>query len=60
VQFRLVHAAATTYEETGDPDLDLRRLRARGDGHFDEAHQLRGAHGADLVALIVDRMSQSR
>lgn len=61
LEFRLVHTHRTQYTETGDSELDLRRLTASAlfnpwgeetAGHMDEIHQLRDQYGADLVALF--------
>ena len=53
---RLVHTASVDYEETGDDELDLPRLRSMGDGFLDSVHELRDQYAADLVALITERM----
>lgn len=49
---RLVHAAETDYVESGSTGTELSRLRSASDGHMDEAHALRNAYGADVVALL--------
>jgi hypothetical protein len=52
---RLVHAAETTYDETGfDWSDTLARLRNPSDGLMDEIHGLRDAYGADHVVLLVE------
>jgi hypothetical protein len=53
LQFRLVHAAETSYVEAGN-QTDLTRLRIPGDGHLDEVHALRANYGADLVQLVAE------
>ena len=53
LQFRLVHAAETSYVEAGN-QTDLTRLRTPGDGHLDEVHALRANYGADLVQLVAE------
>ncbi len=53
MQLRLVHTAEATYTEAGN-QTDLARLRAVGDGYLDDAHTLRAAYGADLVALVAE------
>lgn len=50
----LVHMGLVDYEEANDANEDLTRLRAASDGFMDEVHALRDAHGADIVALIVE------
>jgi Metallo-peptidase family M12B Reprolysin-like len=55
-----LHLAATakvSYTESGDPVKDRRRLRSKNDGFMDSVHQLRDAHGADVVVLIVNNLS---
>jgi hypothetical protein len=54
VRLRLVHTGEVSYEESGDLDLDLRRLRFRNDGYLDEVHEWRDQYQADLVSLWVD------
>jgi Metallo-peptidase family M12 len=50
-RLRLVHAEEVEYTESDDMEEDLKRLRRTTDGHLDEVHALRSAHGADLVCL---------
>ena len=54
-RIRLVHVVDIEYDETGDGDSDLERLRNASDGFLDSIHALRDRHAADLVALIVER-----
>lgn len=54
VRLRAVHIQEVEYEESGDLEVDLSRLRLR-DGIMDEVHELRDRHLADLVCLLVDR-----
>ncbi|MDZ7773212.1 MAG: zinc-dependent metalloprotease family protein [Balneolaceae bacterium] len=56
IQFRMVHAAKTAYDEDNDTETGttLGKLQATGDGNMDEAHALRDTYGADLVALLAD------
>ena len=49
----LVERSEMPYTETGDGDLDLRRLRNPSDGHMDGVHEMRDRVGADLVHLVV-------
>ena len=49
----LVERSELSYTETGDGDLDLRRLRNPSDGHMDGVHEMRDRVGADLVHLVV-------
>jgi hypothetical protein len=53
-RLRLVHAEEIAYAETGNIVTDVNRLVHTSDGHLDAAHSLRDAHGADMVALIVE------
>ncbi|MCY4506224.1 MAG: M12 family metallo-peptidase, partial [Acidobacteria bacterium] len=53
-RLELVGRSEVPYDETGDSDLDLTRLRDPSDGHLDDVHALRDRVGADLVHLIVD------
>jgi peptidyl-Asp metalloendopeptidase len=59
MQLRLVHTAEVAYQESGNMDIDLPRLRNTTDGIMDQVHQLRDQHKADLVALIVDNGGNS-
>lgn len=53
-RLRLVHQTiAASYDETGDFNTELDRLRVQGDGFLDEAHALRNQYCADFVVLIV-------
>jgi Metallo-peptidase family M12/Bacterial Ig domain len=56
VRVRLVHIAEVDYEESGDLQVDLDRLRTPGDGFMDEVHAWRDTYQADLVCLI-ERLS---
>ena len=49
----LVHSQEVLYTESGDVQTDLPRLQNPADGFLDVAHDLREAHHADLVHLIV-------
>lgn len=49
---RLAATAETNYTESATFNTDLQRLQNPSDGIMDEAHTLRSAYGADLVALI--------
>ncbi len=55
VQHRVALAAReeVNYVESGDDQVDLRRLSDPADGHMDEVHRLRDRAGADLVHLIM-------
>ena len=55
-RLRLVHTTQVQYEETGDSDIDLSRLRSSSDGFVDVLHNLRDEYAADLVALVTERM----
>ncbi len=51
--FNLVHSARTGYnEDPNNSSQTLDHLTNDGDGHMDQAHDLRDEHGADLVALL--------
>ena len=50
----LAYLYKTTDVETGDPTNDLNDLRDTADGKWDEIHELRDLHNADMVALITD------
>jgi len=52
MELRLVHTYETPTLSTGDHSTDLSGLQHPSDGLFDEAHTLRDAYGADLVAMI--------
>lgn len=56
VRLRLVHTATVEGAETGDSTQYLQQLRDPNDGFFDEVPGLRDRYGADLVALITERM----
>ena len=69
-RLRLVHKYQTSYHEHSDMSTDLRRLTATSDttingerwdpgGDMDEVHGLRDRYGADLVALIVGRNTET-
>jgi hypothetical protein len=49
---RLVHSAEVAYEESGDSEDDLDRLREPKDGYIDSVHAWRDTYGADLVVLF--------
>jgi peptidyl-Asp metalloendopeptidase len=54
-RIRLVHVVDIEYEEGGNSEVDLARLRNPNDGFLDSLHTLRDQHAADLVAIIVER-----
>jgi hypothetical protein len=56
---RLVDVNVVDYEETGESNTDVQRLRAVNDGFLDEVHATRDSHGADLVVLITERMDDA-
>ena len=69
-RLRLVHKYQTSYFQHSDMSTDLRRLTATSDttingerwdpgGDMDEVHGLRDRYGADLVALIVGRNTET-
>ena len=49
----LVARSEVEYTESGETEVELRRLANPSDGHMDEVHALRDRVGADLVHLIV-------
>ena len=49
----LVARSEVEYTESGEAEVDLRRLADPSDGHMDEVYALRDRFGADLVHLIV-------
>lgn len=53
-RLRLVHTAEVSDPQSGDLEIDLRRLTDPSDGLMDEVHALRNLYGADLVHLVVD------
>ena len=55
-RLRLVHVAEIEYTEE-DGGSVLGRLANPDDGFLDDAHTLRDLHGADLVCLLVHRLS---
>jgi hypothetical protein len=57
VTIRLVGATLETYRESGDLGTDLDRLSTPNDGFLDDAANLRGWFGADLVTLFTARGS---
>jgi len=56
-QIRLAYATEVNYTESGSASTDLRRLTDTNDGIMDNVHDLRDAHGADLVSLFTDDRS---
>ncbi|MDE0331045.1 MAG: ankyrin repeat domain-containing protein [Nitrospinae bacterium] len=54
-RLRLVHKYLTSYQESGDMETDLSRLRSSNDGYIDEIHARRNLYKADLVVLLVGR-----
>ena len=52
----LVAKEAVEYEETGDYEDTIVRLRDPSDGYMDEIHEVRDEVGADLVHLIVEEL----
>ena len=59
VRLRLVHKHQVNYAQHSDMGVDLDRLTAVDDGYMDEVHGLRDRYGADLVALIIGRQTDS-
>jgi hypothetical protein len=57
VEFRLVHTAVLPYDESDDIFVDMDRLKDPADGFLDEVFDLRLAHNADLVVLLVSGFS---
>ena len=55
-RIELVERSEVQYTESGDSQVDLRRLANPSDGYLDEVHQLRDRVGADLVHLIVSEL----
>ena len=53
IRLRMVHAAETSYFESGDIRSDLDAIREPRDGFMDEVHALRDRYGADLVHLFI-------
>lgn len=53
ISLNLVHSEEIVYTETGNSDIDGARLLDPDDGFLDDAHTLREAYRADLVALWV-------
>ena len=49
IQLRLVHTLQTSYNPTGNLDLDLDRLTKLNDGYLDDIHAKRDEFGADIV-----------
>ncbi len=47
----LTRTGEVDYQETGHGEVDLDRLRRRGDGYMDIIHEWRNATGADVVHL---------
>ena len=52
IQLRLVHTLQTSYNPTGNLDLDLDRLTKLNDGYLDDIHAKRDEFGADIVTLL--------
>jgi predicted outer membrane repeat protein len=52
IQLRLVHAFESSYNPTGNLDLDLERLTKKDDGYLDNIHSARDQYGADIVTLL--------
>ena len=51
--FRVVHTQEVAHTQSGSMSLQLSRLRDPSDGVLDEVHDLRDAHKADLVMLVI-------
>lgn len=51
--FRIVHTQEIAYTQSGSMSTQLGRLRDPNDGVLDEVHDLRDAHMADLVMLVI-------
>lgn len=54
VRQRLVGTAVLDYQESGNFQTDLNRLRSKSDGFMDDIHALRDQAKADVVVLIND------
>jgi hypothetical protein len=52
-RLRLVHIAEVTYTESGNSTTDKNNLKS---GAVAGVHALRDSHGADLVAMLVEKM----
>jgi hypothetical protein len=53
-RLRLVELREVSFSEAGRVESDLEILREENDGALDEVHELRDAHGADVVQLVVE------
>jgi hypothetical protein len=56
-QFRIVGLKKVNYEPLGDTTEDLRLLRTPDDGVLDKAQRLREKFGADLVSLVLEKVT---
>jgi hypothetical protein len=54
VRLNLAHVFQTGYVERGGHFEHVWHMADKGDGHMEQIHALREAHGADVVVLIVD------
>ncbi len=52
-RLHLVHHQQINYTESNNLTTDLTRLARTADGQIDIVHDLRNAHGADLVSMLV-------
>ena len=55
-RLNLVYQGQIAYDEGANPDFGttLNRLTEKADGHMDNVHALRDAHGADVVNLMIE------
>ncbi len=56
-RLRLVHVQEVDYEESDDSFADRNRLVNPNDGELDDVPVLRDAYGADVVVLLVEKLS---
>ena len=59
VHYNLVGTQPINYQETGISATDLRHLANTNDGFLDEVHPLRAQYKADLVSLVIERMTDA-
>lgn len=53
-RLRLAYHGPAHYDESGDFQTDLNRLRYNNDGHMDAIHTLRDSYAADLVSMFIE------
>jgi hypothetical protein len=58
-RLRLVHVAEVSYPESKDSNTDLLALRDKADTFLTDVHTLRDSHGADIVALLVNQLTNA-